>query len=40
MVEFSDVSNNTINISNLPKGVYFVQLKSGKASITKKLIQQ
>jgi hypothetical protein len=40
MMEFSDVSNNTINISNLPKGVYFVQLKSGKASITKKLIQQ
>ena len=38
--EYNAIQDNTINISSLPKGVYFVQLKSRGSRVTTKLIKE
>ena len=40
LIKNLDKTNNSINISNLGKGIYLVKLKSAEGRITKKLIKQ
>ena len=37
---FNIGDNNSINISNLPSGMYFLQVESSKGVSTKKIIKQ
>jgi hypothetical protein len=39
-LDSASTQNNTIDISNLSNGIYFVTIKSDRQLITKKLIKQ